>query len=356
MVERIFSSGNEAIARGAIQAGCRYFFGYPITPQNAIPEFMSAELPKMGGAFVQAECEGAAINMLYGASATGARAMTSTSSPGISLMGEGISSMAACELPGVVVDVARMGPGWGTVQNGQTDYRLVTKAGGHSGIRNIVLAPASVQEAFDLMQLAFHLADKYRILVIVLSDYVVGEMAEPLEIRTLEFEPPAEKDWTTRGKGEKGGRRNTIIPAPGPRGVPEYHRQATEKYDRIQAAEIRSETDRVEDADLLVVAYGSSARVSLGAIDRARVEGIRAGLFRPITLWPFPLEELRQKALRAGKVLVVEDSQGQLVEDVDFALRGQVPVHLLGVWGRDIGSSEGLIHPERVLAEIRSLQ
>ena len=205
-MERTLMSGNEAVGWGAIYAGCRYFFGYPITPQNEIPEFMSRELPKVGGVYLQTEDELASINMVYGASAAGARAMTSTSSLGFSLMQEAISHMSTSGAPGVVVDVARMGPGTGTIQTGQTDYRQTTKGGGHGGYHCIVLAPASSQETFDLMQLAFYLADKYGMVVLVLSDFIIGHIIEPVVKRTIDFGPLPEKDWAVRGTERKGGR------------------------------------------------------------------------------------------------------------------------------------------------------
>lgn len=353
-------SGNEAIARGAIQAGCKYFFGYPITPQSDIPEFMSRELPKIGGAFVQSESETASVYMLYGAGLAGARAMTSTSSPGFSLMQEGISYISELEIPCVIVEVTRMGPGIGTGgQHGQTDYRQVTKGGGHGAYRCIVLAPASAQECFDLMQLSFHLADKYRMLTLVLSDYVVGQTAEPVEIRTLDLGPVPEKTWALKGKAQKGGKRDIHVSGIGSIGsrgdVVGYHAKLKEKYQQAAQAEVRYETYKTDDADLLLVAYGSSARFCKGAVDMAEAEGLKVRLFRPITLWPFPEEALRKAASEAGQVLVVEDSPGELVEDVENVVRHQLPVHLLGIWGRHDTGASGIIHPERILEEVKKL-
>lgn len=357
MTKTILISGNEAIARGAIQAGCKYFFGYPITPQSDIPEFMSRELPKIGGSFVQSESEAASIYMVYGGALAGARVMTSTSSPGFSLMQEGISYISEMEMPCVIVEVARMGPGIGTGgQHGQTDYRQVTKGGGHGAYRCIVLAPASAQECFDFMQLGFHLADKYRMLVIVLSDYVVGQTAEPVEIRTLKLGRVPKKTWALKGKGQKGGKRNIHVSGTNYRGsVIDYHVKVKEKYEQVARTEVRYETYLAEDASLLLVAYGSSARFCKGTVDMARADGLKVGLFRPISLWPFPGEALRETALRVGKVLVVEDSPGELVEDVENAVRHQVPVHLLGVWGRHNKGASGLIHPERILQEVKEI-
>jgi len=357
MAEIMLISGNEAIARGAIQADCKYFFGYPITPQSDIPEFMSRELPKIGGVFVQSESETSSVYMVYGGGLAGARVMTSTSSPGFSLMQEGISYISEMEIPSVIVNVARMGPGIGTGgQHGQTDYRQATKGGGHGAYRCIVLAPASSQECFDLTQLAFHLADEYRMLALVLSDYVVGQTAEPVEIRTLDLGPLPEKTWALKGKAQKEGKRNVFIAGFASRGsVVDYHVKVKEKYQQVVQAEVRYESYKTEAASLLLVAYGSTARFCKGAVDMAAVEGLRVGLFRPISLWPFPEDVLREAALRIGKVLVVEDSPGELVEDVENAVRHQVPVHLLGVWGRHNTGASGIIHPERILQEVKKL-
>jgi len=357
MAEKILMSGNEAVARGAIQAGCKYFFGYPITPQSEIPEYMARELPKIGGAFVQSESETASIYMVYGGGLAGARVMTSTSSPGFSLMQEGISYISEMEIPCLVVEVTRMGPGIGTGgQHGQTDYRQVTKGGGHGAYRIIVLAPYSSQECFDFAQLGFHLADKYRMLALVLLDYVVGQTAEPVEIRTLDLGPVPEKTWALKGKAQKGGKRDIHASGIGRGGsVIAYHVRTKEKYEQVAQAEVRYDTYLADDAKLLLVAYGSSARFCKGAANMARAEGLKVGLFRPITLWPFPEEALRKASLAAGKVLVVEDSPGELVEDVENAVRHQIPVHLLGVWGRHSPSASGIIHPERILQEVKKV-
>jgi 2-oxoglutarate ferredoxin oxidoreductase subunit alpha len=354
----MFITGNEAVARGAIAAGCRHFFGYPITPQNDIPEFMSRELPKVGGVFVQSESEVSSIYMVYAGGLAGARVMTSTSSPGYALMQEGISYIAEMEAPCVVVNVSRMGPGIGTGgQAGQTDYRCVVKGGGHGGYRAIVLAPASPQEAYELMQLAFHLADKYRILCIVLSDYVLGQMAEDVELKTLEFnEELPEKFWALKGSEKKGGMRYMHVVAFFTHGgVVSMHEAYLKKYKRVEEAEKRHEAVGVNDAKLLLVAYGSTARTCAKAMEMARADGLKVGLFRPITLWPYPGEALREAALKAGKVLCVEDSNGQMQEDVDLVVQGKVPVHYLGLWARNSDQPQGLIFPERVYQEIKKL-
>ncbi len=349
MAQKLLISGNEAICRGAIRADCKYFFGYPITPQNEIPEFMSKELPKIGGVFVQSESETASVYMVYGGAMTGKRVMTSTASPGFSLMQEGISNIAWAGIPCVIVNVTRMGPGMGSVQNGQTDYRQVTKGGGHGGYRNIVLAPASAQECFDFVQLGFHLAETYSMLALVLSDYVVGQTAEPVEIRSLELGPVPPKPWALIGKAKKNGKRNVII------GGDTISLKV--KYEKVIANEIRYDTYRTEDADLLIVAFGSSARFARGAVDLARAEGLKVGLFRPITLWPFPGDALREIAAAAGNILVVEDNLGEMVEDVEDAVRHQIPVHLLGLWGRHLKlpNPSGIILPERILEEVREV-
>jgi 2-oxoglutarate ferredoxin oxidoreductase subunit alpha len=358
MAEKMFISGNEAVARGAIAADCMYFFGYPITPQNDIPEFMSRELPKAGGVFVQSESEVSSIYMVYGASLAGARAMTSTSSPGYALMQEGVSYIGEIEAPCVVVNVSRMGPGIGTGgQAGQTDYRIAVKGGGHGGYRCIVLAPSSPQEVYELMQLAFYLADKYRIMALVLSDYVLGQMAEVVELKKLEFDDELpDKYWALKGTDKKDGMRFIhLVGFLNYGGVISMHEAFLEKFKRIEENEIRYETEHADDAELLIVAYGSTARTVSKAIEMARAEGMKVGLFRPITLWPYPEEALREAALKAKQVLCVEDSNGQMKEDVDLAVRAQVPVHYLGLWARHSDQPLGLIFPERVFEEIKKL-
>lgn len=357
MVERILCSGNEAVARGAIAAGCKYFFGYPITPQSDIPEYMSRELPKIGGSYVQSESEVSSVYMVYAGALAGARVMTSTSSPGYSLMQEGTSYIAELEAPCVIVNVVRMGPGIGTGgQGSQTDYRQAVNGGGHGGYRNIVLAPASPQEVYDLMQRGFYLADKYRIMVLVLSDFIIGQLAEIVELKTIDFPPLPEKAWALMGKDKKNGRRDIHMAAFLTYGSPNaYWAKMVEKYTEITENEVRYDTYRTEDAKVLLVAYGSSARISMRAVDLAQEEGLKAGLFRPITLWPFAKEQLRSLACKCERILVVEDSAGQLVEDVENITQGKVPVSLLGLWGRHKATASGIIHPERVLQEVRNL-
>ena len=357
MAERILVSGNNAVARGAIQAGCKYFFGYPITPQSEIPEYMSRELPKIGGVYVQSESESASIYMVYGGGLTGKRVMTSTSSPGLSLMAEGVSYLAEMEIPAVIVDVVRMGPGIGTGgQGGQTDYLQVTKGCGHGGYHAIVLAPASGQEIFDLMQLAFHLADKYRTPAMLVTDFILGQMEEPLELRTLDLGPLPEKNWALTGKEKRGGERVCHIAAFFTyMGIVNYHEKQIEKYKEIKENEVRYDTYLADDCDMLIVAYGSSARIARGAVDMGRSKGLKIGLLRPITLWPFPTEAVARLSSKAGRVMVVEDSQGQLIEDVEASIKAPIPVHLVNMLSRHNYGGGGIIHPERIIEEVEKI-
>jgi 2-oxoglutarate ferredoxin oxidoreductase subunit alpha len=359
MVKRFLAEGNEAVGWGAISAGCHCFFGYPITPQNEIIELLSRELPKRDGIFVQSQCETGTINMLFGAAAAGVRAMTSTSSPGWGLMLEGMSNLAAARLPCVVVLVQRVGPGVQRLTHSQQDYNSATKGGGGGGYRNIVLAPASVQETHDLMQLAFYLADKYRNPVVVLSDGLMGHVTEPLELKTLEFGPLPEKDWavTRRGKHADGKHRAigaSYNPLKGESFV-SYLSDMRETYQAIEATEVRFDEYKTEDAELILVAYGYCARVSEEAVDAARAEGLKAGLLRPITLWPFPDKAVQDKAAKGCKFLVVEDSMGLMVDDVRNAVAGKAEVYLADATFRHLTSEDGMIMPGRVLDEIRRL-
>ncbi len=352
MVERMLIDGNEAAARGAIVAGCEGYFGYPITPQSEITEYMSREMPRLDRVFCQSQSELGSIYMLFGGAMSGKRSMTSTSGCGFALMAEGISYISASECPCVIVDVARMGPGIGTGgQGGQTDYRFATKAPGHGGHRCIVLAPWSPQETFDQVQEAFHLAEKYGIVVIVLSDFITGRMAEPVDLKTLDFGPRIAPRVVICGTGKKNGQK--AMPNTGSGAA--YHLKQREKYRKIADAETRYETYLAEDANFLIAAYGSSARMAKSAVDLARAEGLKVGLFRPISVWPFPTKELREVALQAGEVLVVEDSIGEFLDDVELALQGRVPLHLLGAWGRHDETGGGIIHQERILQEVKSL-
>jgi 2-oxoglutarate ferredoxin oxidoreductase subunit alpha len=348
---RRLMKGNEAIAAAAINAGCRYFFGYPITPQNEIPEYMSRELPKAGGTYVQAESEVAAINMVYGAAGAGARVLTSSSSPGISLMQEGISYIAGAELPCVIVNIMRAGPGLGGVQPGQADYFQATKGGGHGDYRLIVLAPADLQEAVDLTGLAFDLADRYRNPVMVLADGMIGQLMEPVEITPRE--PAADlppKDWATTGTRDSGGRRRVINSLYlHPDDLEKHVRAIYRKYEEVERREVRYELHACEDADVVVVAYGTTSRIARSAIEKCRRLGLRVGLLRPITLYPFPSAAFDAVVERARAFLVVEMSMGQMLDDVKIAVAGRRPVAFYGRTGGIVPT------PEEVVAQVRQL-
>ena len=321
--------GNEALAEAAIIAGVDAYFGYPITPQNEITAYMSRRMPDEGRVFVQSESELAAINMVFGASATGKRAMTTSSSPGISLMQEGISYLAGAELPAVVVNVMRGGPGLGNIAPSQGDYFQATRGGGHGDYRTIVLGPSSVQELVDCMPLAFDLADKYRMTVVVLADGILGQMMEPI---VLEKKPRRElptKDWALTGA--KGREQNIVRSLWLPEGALEKHNYKLKaKYEQVQKNEVICEQYEVDDAEIVVVAYGVAARIVHGAVNKAREQGIKAGWIRPITLWPFPTEQISKAADELRIFLTVEMSCGQMVEDVKLAIAGKAPVVFYG--------------------------
>ena len=324
--------GNEAIAEAAVRAGCRYFFGYPITPQNEIPEYMSARLPQVGGCFLQSESELAAINMVYGAAGAGARVMTSSSSPGISLKQEGITYMVGAELPAVIVNVMRGGPGLGTIQPAQGDYFQATRGGGNGDYRTLVLAPNTIQEAVDLTQDAFELADRYRNPVMVLADGMIGQMMEPIEWRRQADQTPPDKGWATTGTG--GRRAHNIVNSLfiDPALCEQHNRHLDEKFREIAQNELRYEETDTAEAEVLLVAYGTPSRIAMSAADLLAQEGIKAGLFRPVTLWPFPEAALRAAIERPSvkAVLCVEMSMGQMLEDVRYAALGKKPVAFCG--------------------------
>ena len=354
MEEKVFINGNQAICWGTLNAGCRHFFGYPITPQNEIPEFFSRELPPRGGRFVQAESESAAGAMLFGAAVAGVRVLTSTSSPGWALMQEMLSHISYCELPCVVVDVQRGGPGQGTVRHAQTDYLSATK-GGCGGFKSIVLAPASPQDCHDLVQLAFHLADKYRMLAVVLSDGILGQLTELVELKVIEFGPVPAKDWALKGTSRKDGRFDHIHSTRGI--IPPIYKTVVEelyaKYQTVIDAEVRFKTHQVEDARLILVAYGYVARVCREAVNMARAMGLKVGLIQPVTLWPFPYQIMRQKATEGSKFLVVEDSMGQLIEDVKLGVEGKAEIDFWGIPGRHSTGELGMLFPEGVFEEVQ---
>jgi 2-oxoglutarate ferredoxin oxidoreductase subunit alpha len=344
--------GSEAIGEAAVQADCKLFFGYPITPQNEIPEYMSMRLPQIGGAFVQAESEVAASNMIYGAAGAGERVMTSSSSPGVSLMAEGISYLAGSELPVVIVNIMRAGPGLGGILPSQGDYFQATKASGHGDFRVLVLAPWSIQEAADLVQDAFDLADYYRNPVMVLGDGLIGQMMEPVEFHE-EREPIkdlAPKTWATTGCD--GSRPTNVINSLflDPEELEQHNIHLKAKYDRMVAEEVRFAEYRTdEDFDVLIVAYGTVARVCSTAIDELRDEGIGVAMVRPITLFPYPYEAVRKAALKASTVLVVELSAGQMIEDVELALARSRPIHFLNRMGGM------LVSPDEVVAKVKAV-
>jgi 2-oxoglutarate ferredoxin oxidoreductase subunit alpha len=331
MGEKVLMKGNEAIGEAAIRAGCRYYFGYPITPQSELTAYMAKKLLKMkDSAFVQAESEIAAINMVYGAAATGARTMTSSSSPGISLKQEGISYIACAELPCVIVNMQRGGPGLGSIQPGQADYFQATKGGGHGDYHLIVLAPSSVQELVDLTMDAFDLADKYTNPAMILGDGLIGQMMESVEFKKRKkIDLPDKKGWVLTGC--KGRKKYSIIPF----NLDPYEMEKTnfkiqKKYNELKQREVRYEAVNLDNADLIIVAYGTMARIVKTVIDNAKKEGINIGLIRPITLFPFPESIIDEASEKVNKFLVVEMSLGQMVEDVKLAVNGKAEVNFYG--------------------------
>ena len=329
-MSKVLMKGNEAIGAAAIKAGCKAFFGYPITPQNEIPEYMSREMAKSGGVFVQAESEVAAINMVYGAAGAGVRVMTSSSSPGIALKQEGITYIAGAELPCVIVDVSRGGPGLGSIQPSQGDYFIATRGGGNGDYRHIALAPASIQEAVDLVTEAFDIADYYRNPVFVLADGMIGQMMEPVEFREMSPRELPEKTWAT--DGTKNSRKPNIINslALDPAVLEEHNIKLDKKYQEMERNEVRVEVFNMEGAQVVLTAYGTTARVAKNAIELLEAEGIKAGLIRPITLWPFPHQAFREIPSTAQAILTVEMSMGQMIDDVKIANEGRLPVHFYG--------------------------
>lgn len=349
MAEKILMKGNEAIGEAAIVAGCRHYFGYPITPQSELIEYMAKRLPQVDGVFLQAESELAAINMVYGAAGAGARVMTSSSSPGISLKQEGISYVAGAELPCVIVNIVRGGPGLGGIQPGQADYFQATKGGGHGDYRNIVLTPNSVQEMVDSTVLAFELADKYRNPVMILGDGALGQMMEPVEFNASEPKIPA-KPWAATGVRGRGNTNiiNSLFLQPDKLEAHNNHLQ--KKYATIAENEVRWEEMQTGDAELVLVAYGITARIAQTAMEQARAAGMKVGLLRPITVWPFPYAPLAKLAAQKAKAfLAVELSTGQMVEDVRLGVNGARPVHFFGRSGGMIPSvKEVLDHITKV--------
>jgi 2-oxoglutarate ferredoxin oxidoreductase subunit alpha len=333
MGKKVLMKGNEVIAEAAIRAGCTHYFGYPITPQSDIAHYMAKQLPLVGGTFVQAESEVAAINMLYGASGAGARCMTSSSSPGISLKQEGISYMACAELPAVIVNIVRCGPGLGGILPAQGDYFQAVKGGGHGDYKMVVLAPANLQELYELTVEAFNIADKYRTLVMIMGDGNLGQMMEPVQFKDQEDIYKDEKAWATVGTGMKR-KHNTITSIYIEPEVLEAHNNKLQKnYALIAEKEVRVEEFNTENADIIVTAYGTVARIVKNVIKLAKKDNINVGLIRPITLWPFPSEAYVKCAEYAKAFLSVELSAGQMVEDVRLAVNGKKPVYFHGRTG-----------------------
>lgn len=348
MSDKVLMKGNEAIAEAAIQAGCRHYFGYPITPQTEVAAYMSKRMPKIGGTFLQAESEVAAINMVIGVSSTGKRVMTSSSSPGVSLKSEGISYLAGCDLPALVVNVQRGGPGLGGIQPSQSDYFQSTKGGGHGDYHNIVLAPASVQEMASLTVKAFELADKYRMVSMILADGTMGQMMEPVSIDAFDVKT-VEKPWALTGTECKREHNivNSLYLQPDELEIKNFERY--EKYKAIEENEVMYEEYLMDDAEICVVAFGITARVAKNAINEARKKGVKVGMIRPITLWPFPKKVLAAAADKCKAFICVEMNMGQMIEDVELAIRCKKPVYLCNRVGGMIPS------PEEVLAKIEEV-
>lgn len=324
--------GNEALAEAAIRAGVQCYFGYPITPQSEIPEYMSLHLPEHGGVFLQSESEVAAINMVYGAAGAGARVMTSSSSPGVSLKQEGISYMCGAELPCLIINMMRGGPGLGTIQPAQGDYFQATRGGGNGDYRVIVLAPFNIQEACDMVREGFELAEKYRMPCMILADGMIGQMMEPVQWPDEPAAPPAPKAWATTGT--QGKRPHNIINSLfiDPNRCDEHNEHLEKKYKLVEANEVQYQVEGEEDAEVLFVAYGSPARLARAAAQLLEKEGIKAGVFRPITLWPYPYDALNKVAGRDNikTVVTVEMSTGQMIDDVKIGVNGQKPVEFIG--------------------------
>jgi 2-oxoglutarate ferredoxin oxidoreductase subunit alpha len=346
MSEKKLTKGNIALAEGAIQAGCKYYFGYPITPQNDIPEYLSENLPKADGIFIPAESEVASINMVMGASAAGVRAMTSSSGPGISLMQEGISYMAGSEIPGVIINIMRSGPGLGGIEPTQGDYNQAVHGGGHGDYRNIVLAPASVQEMFDFTIKAFELSDKYRNPAMVIADAMIGQFQEACRLtpeKEVEF---YEKPWALTGCGDGEPKLlKSLFLGPGEQEA--HNNDLLSKYREIEKNEVMLEEHKLDDAEIMIIAFGTPSRISKTAIKMARKEGIKAGLLRPRTLFPFPKNEIRKWSEKIGKVLVIEMNTGQMLNDVLISSSRSADISF---YGRPGG---GIPYPNEVIDEVK---
>lgn len=357
MSQKVLMCGNDAMSEAAVRAGCRFYFGYPITPQNEVAAYMARRMPEVGGTFIQAESEIAAVNMVFGAAAVGARAITSSSSPGISLKQEGISYLCGCELPAVIANVVRGGPGLGSIGPSQSDYFQATRGGGHGDYRTIALAPSTVQELVDLTYISFDLADKYRNPVLILSDGILGQMMEPVALPDFVDgdSPPGawpSKEWALTGAKNRPPNiiRSLYLDVDL---LEKLNFKLQEKFDRMQQEETRFEESNASDVEVLLVAYGSVARICRSAVHQLRVTGVKAGLFRPITVWPFPHEALARAAEKANALLAVEMSMGQMVEDVRLAVGKNKPVKFFGrVGGCVMTVEEVVIEVRKRLEEV----
>ncbi len=344
MAEKVLMKGNEAIAEAAIRAGCRHYFGYPITPQTEVAAYMAKRMPLIGGTFLQAESEIAAINMVYGAAAAGKRTMTSSSSPGIALKSEGISYLAGSDLPALIINVQRGGPGLGGIQPSQSDYFQATKSAGHGDFHLVVLAPASVQEMVNLTFKGFDLADKYRMPVMLLSDGTMGQMMEPVSLDMGEIKEYDKSGWAACGTNCE--REHNVVNSLfiQPDELERYNFERYERYAKIEAEEVMYDEYMMDDAEICIVAYGVAARVSQNAIDKARAQGIKVGMIRPITLWPFPKAVLNAAADKVKAFISVELSMGQMIEDIELATRCKKPVLLCNRVGGMIPTTEDVLN------------
>jgi 2-oxoglutarate/2-oxoacid ferredoxin oxidoreductase subunit alpha len=343
-MKKVLMCGNEVLAESAIRAGCRFYAGYPITPQNEIPAYMSKRMPEAGGVFIQAESEISAVNMVFGASLTGVRAMTSSSSPGISLKQEGISYLAGCRLPAVIVNMMRGGPGLGNIGPSQSDYFQATRGGGHGDYRQIVLAPASLQEIVELTTLSFDLADKYRMPVMILGDGLLGQMMEPVVLKSEIRNPKSEtkKDWILDGcKGRKPRIIRSLLLGEGE--LERFNEELQKRYGEIKDKEVRCEVLHGEDSRIMLAAYGTVSRICRKVVKVLRAQGKKVGLVRPITLWPFPEKELKQLAENVDSFLTVEMSCGQMIEDVKLGIECKKPVYFYGRSGGGVPTEEEII-------------
>ncbi len=343
MGEKLLMKGNEVIAEAALRAGCKHYFGYPITPQTEIAHYMAKKMPEVGGTFVQAESEIAAINMVYGAASAGVRVMTSSSSPGISLKQEGISYAAGAELPAVIVNIVRCGPGLGGILPAQCDYFQAVKGGGHGDYKMVVLAPSSIQELYELTVEAFNISDKYRQLTMIMGDGVLGQMMEAVEFKDKENIAGVDKPWATTGTGLKREHNTIQSIYIQPEVLEEHNKKLQAKYKLIEENEVRVESYNCGNADIIVTAFGTTARIVNNVIKMAKKEGINVGLIRPISLWPFPVKEFEKYAEVPKAFLSVELNAGQMVEDVRLAVNGKRPVYFYGRMGGMIPTQQEIL-------------